>query len=277
MTVLVTLLENAKKTTNIIGKKAMSQDIALFNEMENFKIKIADLNLEINSIFECAKIFCKDYLTKEDKTDFAIHMKEEDIDKEKERDIHVRTYGNEIPKDYPREYIELLAIYRKIASKMLDCNRLLLHGSSISFNNEGVIFMADSGIGKSTHRKNWQDAFLEKVILINDDKPIVHIKEDEVIVYGTPWSGKNGYNTNISVRLNTIYALKRSEKNFIEEINENKKWELLSRQAYFKDEDRLPTLFLLDRLIKLVPIKILHCNKEVASAYVAKEGLNGSF
>ena len=53
---------------------------------------------------------------------------------------------------------------------------------------------------------------------MNDDKPFVRISEDGAKIYGTPYCGKEGLNTNISVPLRAVCILERSEKNRIEPI-----------------------------------------------------------
>jgi len=66
---------------------------------------------------------------------------------------------------------------------------LEMHASVTVRGNYGYLFLGKSGTGKSTHSQQWMKAF-DDAWLLNDDNPIVRLKEDGVYVYGSPWSGK---------------------------------------------------------------------------------------
>ena len=51
--------------------------------------------------------------------------------------------------------------------------------------------------------------------MINDDKPLLKIKDSGVRVYGTPWDGKHRLSTNISVPLKALCILNRGKENKI--------------------------------------------------------------
>ncbi len=54
---------------------------------------------------------------------------------------------------------------------------------------EAVMFLGESGTGKSTHSRMWLEN-IEGSTLLNDDAPAVRISADGTTAYGTPWSGK---------------------------------------------------------------------------------------
>lgn len=66
---------------------------------------------------------------------------------------------------------------------------LEMHASVTVRGDYGYLFLGKSGTGKSTHSQQWMKAF-DDAWLLNDDNPVVRLKEDGVYVYGTPWSGK---------------------------------------------------------------------------------------
>ncbi len=47
--------------------------------------------------------------------------------------------------------MEIVSVYRKIAEELIDRDTILLHGSSISIDGNGMIFIADSGVGKKVY------------------------------------------------------------------------------------------------------------------------------
>lgn len=138
-----------------------------------------------------------------------------------------------------------------------------LHGSCISYKGNGVIFSANSGVGKSTHANLWAKKFEDDVVFVNDDKPVIYFENNKYYVYGTPWSGKHGINNNIRVELKAIVFIKRDKENWIEEMSVPEKMLNLSEQvyrAYYDKELDVKAMDFLGNLISNVNIFCLHCN-----------------
>ena len=68
-------------------------------------------------------------------------------------------------------------------------NGVAIHSSAITTDCRCAIFLGESGTGKSTHTRLWREN-IEGAKLLNDDSPIVRIIDNQVRVYGSPWSGK---------------------------------------------------------------------------------------
>lgn len=100
-------------------------------------------------------------------------------------------------------------------------NFLPLHGSAIKVNDYAVIFSAPSGTGKSTHAKLWHEKYLDKVKYINDDKPLLKVIDNEIIVFGSPFSGEAKKNNNIKTPLKAIVFLEQSKNNEISLLDKN--------------------------------------------------------
>jgi hypothetical protein len=64
-----------------------------------------------------------------------------------------------------------------------------IHSSCIVYMNMAVLFLGESGTGKSTHTRLWREN-IEGSYLLNDDSPIIRIEDGKVWAYGSPWSGK---------------------------------------------------------------------------------------
>lgn len=64
-----------------------------------------------------------------------------------------------------------------------------IHTSTIVCRGRAVLFLGESGTGKSTHTRLWREN-IEGVMLLNDDSPIVRIINGQPWVWGSPWSGK---------------------------------------------------------------------------------------
>lgn len=66
---------------------------------------------------------------------------------------------------------------------------LAIHSSCIVYQNKAVLFLGESGTGKSTHTRLWRE-HIEGAVLLNDDSPMIRVEDGKVWVYGSPWSGK---------------------------------------------------------------------------------------
>ena len=231
------------------------------------KYKFADKTVEVNSIFGMVHDYCKDYCS-DDPADFAVTTNEEDIEFEKSR-----SEG----KNFPDAYYEELAVYRKICEKMPSYDIILFHGSVISVDGVAYAFTAPSGTGKSTHATLWRELFAERAVMVNDDKPLLHVGE-RVTAYGTPYDGKHHLSNKIAVPLKAVCLLERAEKNSIERIDAKEAYSVLVQQTYRpKDPVALgKTMELIDRLTQKVELYRLRCNMDIEAASVAYEGMNGA-
>lgn len=66
---------------------------------------------------------------------------------------------------------------------------IAIHSSVIRRTEGAVLFLGESGTGKSTHTRLWME-HIPSAELLNDDSPIIRMKEGVARVYGSPWSGK---------------------------------------------------------------------------------------
>ena len=60
---------------------------------------------------------------------------------------------------------------RLFGSQLLMHDGLYLHASAVELDGKAYLFSADSGVGKSTHTRLWQQLHGSKARIINDDKP----------------------------------------------------------------------------------------------------------
>ena len=66
---------------------------------------------------------------------------------------------------------------------------IAIHSSVIVHSGRAVLFLGESGTGKSTHTRLWRE-HIPGAQLLNDDSPIVRVVEGVPTVFGSPWSGK---------------------------------------------------------------------------------------
>lgn len=248
--------------------------------MVQTKIRLADKVMEIHGLFTYFQDYCKDYICGTDEpADIVISIDEADIQKERSKAATENINQGVEVISYSDEYLETLAIYRKVADELLKFDTLLFHASVVAVDGEGYLFTARSGTGKSTHTKLWMDYFKDRAVMVNDDKPLLKVTEDGVYAYGTPWDGKHRRSSNISVPLKGICILGRSADNHIERISDRKQirqiYPVIVQQTHrTTNPDRvLKTMQLIDELMKKVPLYRLGCNMDPEAALVSYEGM----
>lgn len=94
---------------------------------------------------------------------------------------------------------------------------IAIHSSAIVVSNRCVLFLGESGTGKSTHTRLWIK-HIDGAKLLNDDSPIVRVVNNEVMVYGSPWSGKTPCYKRESYPLAGLCRLEQAPYNKIETL-----------------------------------------------------------
>lgn len=241
------------------------------------KYKIAEKMIEITSLYPDVHEYCKDYAAEEE-PDFTISTTQADIVHERERSARTAALKGRKTLKSADDYLEELAVYRKIAEKMPLYDTFLFHGSVIAVDGEGYLFTAKSGTGKSTHARLWREMLGERAVMVNDDKPLIKCTDCGIIVYGTPYNGKHRLGNNITVPLSAVCILERAEKNTIRRIDKSEAYSMLLQQVY-RPADKTAfakTLELIDRLADQVGLYKLGANMEPEAAEVAYNGMKGN-
>jgi len=97
-------------------------------------------------------------------------------------------------------------------------NTLMMHSSVIKKGDWGYMFLGKSGTGKSTHSSLWLK-HIEGTTLLNDDNPVVRVKGNEVVVYGSPWSGKTPCYKQENAKVGALVMLEQKPYNKISKEN----------------------------------------------------------
>lgn len=171
-----------------------------------FTIKFADHSIAVDNKYPYVEQICKDYLTDEN-PEFTTKVTDAEIQAESKDGGH-----------WSADYLESLAVYRSICEHLLDEDIILFHCSALAIDGKAVLFTAPSGTGKSTHTRLWREHFGNQVVMVNDDKPLLHI-DDTITVYGTAYGGKDNLQTNTSAEVKAIVILYQAEKNEIAELS----------------------------------------------------------
>lgn len=185
--------------------------------MGEFTIQIAGFSAAVTCLFASTKDYCIRYLS-QDEPQCRITVTREDLEFEQEAlRREALEEGIKIRK-FTDPFLERTAIQRKLADFLFDRGVLMTHGSTVAVDGKAYLFTAKCGTGKSTHTRLWRQVFGSRARMVNDDKPFLKLTEDGVLACGSPWSGKHGLDTNITVPLQGICILERGQENRIRRI-----------------------------------------------------------
>lgn len=201
-----------------------------------------------------------------------IRANEEEIKKE-------QNYPQEAPNGFALDYLESLAIYRKICGLLIGQDIMLFHCSSLELDDSAYLFTAPSGTGKSTHTRLWRQVFGERVKMINDDKPLLrHWPDGSWEVFGTPYGGKDNLQANISQKVKGIVLLERAPENHIERVTPHEAYPRLLAQSYRELRDPAALLHTMDLVGSLaqLPVFRMGCTISEEAVWMAYKALKGA-
>lgn len=96
-------------------------------------------------------------------------------------------------------------------------NGLIIHSSSIIYQNKCVLFSAASGTGKSTHTAMWNELY--HVPILNGDSAACRIIDGSPVAFGIPWCGMSGQFINHHAPLSAIVFLEQAKENSIVKLD----------------------------------------------------------
>lgn len=240
-------MQTTKKCSNI------RKDIIMIT------VNLAELNIRIDNKYPYIIHMCEEYISNKP-YDFSIAATDAEISAE----------GGD---GFDRGYLESLAIYRKIAEKILEYNGFLMHGVVVDVCGTGIAFLAKSGVGKSTHVQLWKRLLKDNVKIINGDKPLIRLIDKKIYACGTPWAGKENLHMKAKTELDKICFIERSENNECLPLEKKEVLERLMNQIYIPKNPQLliKTLELAEKLIESADFYLIRCNTDISAAETAYE------
>lgn len=100
----------------------------------------------------------------------------------------------------------------------LQRNTLAIHSSCIVYEGQAVLFLGESGTGKSTHTRLWRE-HIQGAVLLNDDSPMIRVEDGKIWAYGSAWSGKTPCYKNERYELKACVRLSQAPYNRIEKLS----------------------------------------------------------
>lgn len=190
--------------------------------------------------------------------------------------VENRAWCNLSPAHHPALFrFGLWTLFNLVA---LHRDAVAIHASAIHYRGRGVLFLGESGTGKSTHSRLWCEN-IPGSTLLNDDSPILGVSEGSVRVWGSPWSGKVPCYRNESYPVAAIVRLVQAPENRIRRLAPVEAFGALfpsAPPAFLRDAGlRDAVCTLLGKIIEQVPVYRLACRPDAEAARLACETLFG--
>ena len=172
-------------------------------------------------------------------------------------------------------YVEnLLSVYRA-CDELLKFHRCIFHGAAFLWEGKAYIFTAQSGTGKSTQLSNWETLYGSDIQIMNGDKPVLGAIDGKIMVYPSPWKGKEGLgDDSLSAPLGGIIILEQGKENRIERLRANKSVPQLLQRILFTVETKESVYLaskMIESIVKSVPVWKLINKGDMASSQLTYE------
>lgn len=152
---------------------------------------------------------------------------------------------------------------------LLPVSGVAVHTSVIVWKGQCVLFLGESGTGKSTHTSLWLK-HIPDTFLLNDDSPIVRLVDGTPIAFGSPWSGKTPMYRNEKYPIAAIVRLSQAPHNKIQRLNRLKAFGALLPScppSFAHDEVLMDGLCrIISGIIEKIPVFHLECLPDEAAA-----------
>ncbi len=199
----------------------------------HFWVRLAEHPLWIHTVYPYTWKLFEDYRIEstelEQQVFFSWNGKEEPIFVTREE---IEWEQRQTDNIFSTGYLEGLALHRKLVERLSLDGIMMFHCSALTLDGRAYLFTAPSGTGKSTHARLWREYFGERVVMVNDDKPLLQVKGESVIVYGSPYCGKEGIQTNLSAVVNGIVVLYQNPENLLRLLSVREAFPHLLTQCY---------------------------------------------
>lgn len=141
-----------------------------------------------------------------------------------------------------------------------------VHASSVIHNERSVLFLGESGTGKSTQSRLWRE-YISDTELLNDDSPFIRVHRDGTpFVWGSPWSGKTPCYKDKHAPAAALVRLRQSSSNSVRPLRTVEAVGALqpSLPPIFGNEPVLADLMheCMSHTIRQTPVYILDCRPD---------------
>lgn len=153
-----------------------------------------------------------------------------------------------------------------------------VHSSAIVCDGRAVLFLGESGTGKSTHTRLWREN-ISGAALLNDDSPFIGFVNGAATAFGAPWSGKTPCYKQEEYPIAAIVRLSQAPHNVIRRLRPLHAIGALLPSltpAFGYDEDLQDKMVkTLSAVISQVPVYHLECLPDAGAAHLSYDTVFG--
>lgn len=259
----LTEIENINNTKK--GESAIKVDIIFFNVNQEYTKKIGKVFLEDSIKRNKINYLFKNWLKVKSK---RVNLQRNTIIRYKFENINLFfDYSCLLGfLFYKQKLLERILVQKILpflyGALLTTLNGTILHGTSIIYDKRGILFLGESGVGKTTI-----GMLLENSNRIADDIAPIVISNGNIWLLSSPW---RHWNTTINsltessyfsrkVKTNKIFLLRKSSKTFIREV----KYlyaiqEILTRYIHFfynyNPQIKLKIFYIIENILTKIPV-----------------------
>ncbi len=113
--------------------------------------------------------------------------------------------------------IESKCLAALISDTFMPYNRLVFHSVAFLWKEKAWLLTGPSGTGKTTQYRNLKQLYGNETQIISGDNPVLHFQDEGgIMVYPSPWNGKENYSGTASALLAGIVWLVQGKENKME-------------------------------------------------------------
>ncbi|MCD8383119.1 MAG: hypothetical protein LUC30_09490 [Clostridiales bacterium] len=161
-----------------------------------------------------------------------------------------------------------------LESLLLQFGGLLLHSAFIRWQGQGILFSADSGVGKSTQADLWVK--YQGAEILNGDRAGLRKVNGVWTAYGLPYAGSSRVYRNESAPVAAVFMLEQAKVNEVQPLTPAQALRKLYPQTTVHgwDTDYVQqALPLIENLVTSVPVYLLRCLPDAGATEAAKRTL----
>lgn len=168
------------------------------------------------------------------------------------------------------------ALWMAVSMLSASSKMVLIHSSVIVHQNKAVLFLGESGTGKSTHTRLWLK-HIPDAHLLNDDSPVLAVEDGVPMVYGSPWSGKTHHYHQLRFPLAAAVRLSQAPYNKIRQLSVVEAFSAIqpSCPPALAQDDKFEDMVvdMLSDVLSAVPVFHLECLPDEAAAWTSHDAI----